>query len=214
MRTLAFENGRFGITANSVAPGWIETASSTPDENTAGHHTPIGRPGTPDEVAGLIAYLASEPASYVTGQSVVVDGGNMIQEPPGVDLYDADDTDTYSRPVASESVLGAPPPRFTAEEIETIAAELFGLRGQASDLGSERDQTFLIDDGAEGGVLKISNLGEDGDVLDLEARAIEYISRVDPDLPVARLRGSGTYDGHFVRLFERLLGHEGGPELD
>jgi 4-aminobutyrate aminotransferase-like enzyme/Ser/Thr protein kinase RdoA (MazF antagonist) len=116
--------------------------------------------------------------------------------------------------VATKSVLEAPPPRFTAEEIAAIAAELFGLRGQASDLGSERDQTFLIDDGAGGGVLKISNLGEDPDVLDLEARAIEHISRVDPDLPVARLRASDTYGGHFVRLFERLHGHEGGPELD
>ncbi|TML50026.1 MAG: aminotransferase class III-fold pyridoxal phosphate-dependent enzyme, partial [Actinobacteria bacterium] len=83
-----------------------------------------------------------------------------------------------------------------------------------SDLGSERDQTFLIDDGAAGGVLKISNLGEDAAVLDLEAQAIEHISRVDPDLPVARLRASNTYEGHFVRLFERLHGHEGGPELD
>jgi 4-aminobutyrate aminotransferase-like enzyme/Ser/Thr protein kinase RdoA (MazF antagonist) len=116
--------------------------------------------------------------------------------------------------VASESVLEAPPPRFTAEEIAAIAAELFGLRGQARDLGSERDQTFLIDDGAAGGVLKISNLGEDADVLDLEAKAIEHISRVDPDLPVARLRASDTYEGYFVRLFERLRGHEGGPELD
>src|SRR5438270_2278471 len=127
-------------------------------------------------------------------------------------------------PVATESVLEAPPPRFTAEEIAAIAAELFGLRGVASDLGSERDQTFLIDDGAEGGVLKISNLGESPAVLDLETEAILHVSRVDPKLPVARPRptAGGDYrptfggpDGtHFVRLFERLHGHAGGPELD
>jgi len=126
--------------------------------------------------------------------------------------------------MATESVLEAPPPRFTAEEIAAIAAELFGLRGVASDLGSERDQTFLIDDGAESGVLKISNLGEDPAVLDLETEAILHVSRVDPELPVARPRptSGGDYrptfkgpDGkHFVRLFERLHGHAGGPELD
>jgi 3-oxoacyl-[acyl-carrier protein] reductase len=83
MRTLALEYGRAGITVNSVAPGWIATASAAPDELEAGRHTPVGRPGTADEVAGLIAYLASESASYLTGQSIAIDGGNLLQERRG-----------------------------------------------------------------------------------------------------------------------------------
>jgi 3-oxoacyl-[acyl-carrier protein] reductase len=82
-RALAIEVADKGITVNAVAPGWIATASSPKEEITAGENSPVGRPGTPEEVGHVAAFLAAEEASYVTGQMIVVDGGNTIQEYKG-----------------------------------------------------------------------------------------------------------------------------------
>jgi 3-oxoacyl-[acyl-carrier protein] reductase len=82
-RSIAIEVGMDNITINNVAPGWIATASQLEDEKTAGRYTPLKRAGTPMETASLIAYLATPGASYITGQIMVVDGGNCIQEHKG-----------------------------------------------------------------------------------------------------------------------------------
>ena len=79
-RAVAVDTARHQITVNAVAPGWIATGSQTPEEREQGQATPIGRSAEPEEVAAAVAWLATPGASYVTGECLVVDGGNSIAE--------------------------------------------------------------------------------------------------------------------------------------
>ena len=79
-RAAAIDAAGHGITVNAIAPGWIATGSQTPQEHDEGLATPIGRSASPSEVAAAVAWLATPGASYITGQCVVVDGGNSIAE--------------------------------------------------------------------------------------------------------------------------------------
>lgn len=86
-RALAIEVGDKNITVNSVLPGWIATASQTKEEAVAGENTPLKRSADAEEVANAIVFLASDKASYITGEALVVDGGNSVQEYKGPSEY-------------------------------------------------------------------------------------------------------------------------------
>lgn len=82
-RALALDEAKNNITVNAIAPGWIATDSQTKFEISHGNATPMGRSGTPDEIASVAAWLCSPGASYITGQLIVVDGGNSLEEERG-----------------------------------------------------------------------------------------------------------------------------------
>ena len=79
-RAVALEVANSGITVNAVSPGWIATGAQLTIEHTAGSYTPLGRSGTPDEVAAAVRFLADPTASFITAQQIVVDGGNSLPE--------------------------------------------------------------------------------------------------------------------------------------
>ena len=78
-KSTARELARYGITVNAVAPGMIETAitagMTAPRREALTERIPLGRFGTPEEVAAVVAWLCSDAAAYLTGQTLCVDGG-------------------------------------------------------------------------------------------------------------------------------------------
>ena len=79
------------------------------------------------------------------------------------------------------------PPAFPEREARHIAEDLFGLEGEFKPLVSERDQNFRIQTADEQYVLKIANVDEDPDVVDLQVQALLHIERIDPNVPVPRV---------------------------
>jgi len=86
IRGLAVELARNGIRVNGIAPGYIRTAQLLSEKHSlgpagaekAGEFIPMGRIGEPDEIADVILFLASSAARYMTGQTLVVDGGLLV----------------------------------------------------------------------------------------------------------------------------------------
>jgi 3-oxoacyl-[acyl-carrier protein] reductase len=86
IRSIAVELASAGIRANAVAPGCIETAQTLSEEHSLGpaglartaQHIPLGRVGQPEDVADVIVFLASPAARYITGQTIIVDGGLQV----------------------------------------------------------------------------------------------------------------------------------------
>jgi NAD(P)-dependent dehydrogenase (short-subunit alcohol dehydrogenase family) len=98
-RAAALDLAPYAIRVNAVAPGSILTApTSDADRQTRGQAIPLGRTGEPDEIAAAVAFLASDDARYITGQTIVVDGGLLSQQrSPQVDIFPLDQYPTVQK---------------------------------------------------------------------------------------------------------------------
>ena len=91
-RTMALELAHLGIRVNAVCPGYIQTPMSKeidpPEftENFVKQYIPLNRPGTVEEIAPIFLFLASEESSFMTGQIIIADGGQLAGQKPGNDL--------------------------------------------------------------------------------------------------------------------------------
>jgi 3-oxoacyl-[acyl-carrier protein] reductase len=92
-KTMALELAPFGIRVNAVCPGYIQTPmSQTIDsadftEMFVKRYIPMNRPGTPEEIAPIFLFLASEESSFITGQVIIADGGQLAGQKPGEELW-------------------------------------------------------------------------------------------------------------------------------
>jgi meso-butanediol dehydrogenase / (S,S)-butanediol dehydrogenase / diacetyl reductase len=95
-KCIARDYGRQGVRANAVCPGWVRTPMADSDMDRVAHahgldregayarahrQHPLGRPAQPEEIADVIAFLASPRAAYITGASIMVDGGTTVVDP-------------------------------------------------------------------------------------------------------------------------------------
>ncbi len=90
IRSMAVEFGKYGIRANTIAPGYIKTEMTgsgeawSPVDQFFASRTPIPRPGLPSDFEAIAAYLASDSSSFLTGDTIVIDGGSVIYPPYSV----------------------------------------------------------------------------------------------------------------------------------
>ncbi len=98
-RAVGLDLAPYGIRVNAVAPGSIQTGPLTDeDARVRGQAIPLGRIGQADEIAAAVAFLASDDARYITGQTIVVDGGLLSQQrSPQVDIFPLDQYPTVDR---------------------------------------------------------------------------------------------------------------------